>query len=229
MSTSEFNVSISIEALSEMSSIIKRLTSEVNTLRTKNEALEKKIQELTPKNTIMIGNSCEAVPPGYQAQNGSGGILYVVPETRTEVKESSFLETLAAGETITSSSDTSHLASLECQFCFKAHSKGKCEYERWMDVLADSVPEKPSAALKYVRIIHDEWVVVLVPDYYPVIVGETTSNGYAELDFEDLNNIATRKSLAHFKTLDRNIYSIIDNRSKVISEWICQQGFDNSF
>lgn len=212
MSTSEFNVSISIEALSEMSSIIKRLTSEVNTLRTKNEALEKKIQELTPKNTIMMGVSCEAVPPGYQALiKGRDG----VPEARTQVKPTVTL--------------ISAYASLECQFCLKLHSKGECEYERWMDVLVDSVPEKPSAALKYVRIIQDRWVVVLVPDYYPVIVGESTSNGYVELDFEDMNGIAADKTLAHFKTLDRSIYSIIDNRSKVISEWICQQGFDNSF
>lgn len=205
MSSSEFNVSLSIEALSEMSNIIKRLTSETISLTAKNEALEKRIQELTPKNTttMAMGTKCDAVSPMFE-------LLKTTPD-------------------VSQPPVTSPLASIECQFCFKTHSKGECEYERWMDVLVDSVPVKPSAALKYVRIIHDEWVVVLVPDYYPVIVGECGSEGYTELDFENLNNIATRKSLAHFKTLDRNIYSIIDNKSKVISEWICQQGFDDSF
>lgn len=220
MSSSELNVSLSIEALSEMSSIIKRLSSEVITLKTKNEALEKRIQEQASglKNTIAMGVKCDLDQPGYKLV-GESGILYVTRETELSPSEPSAAE--KAPPSVTSLP--------QCQFCFKSHPKGECEYERWMDVLVDSVPVKPSAALKYVRIIHDKWVVVLVPDYYPVIVGECGSGGYTELDFEDLNNIATRKSLAHFKTLDRNIYSIIDNKSKVISEWICQQGFDDSF
>ena len=150
------------------------------------------------------------------------GILYLVSET---------VPSPPAPPSVASPSVASpSVASLpQCQFCFKVHGKGECEYERWMDVLVDSVPEKPSTALKYVRIIQDKWVVVLVPNYYPVIVGEYNSGQYMELDYEDLNGIATNKDLAHFKTLDRSIYAIIANKSTVISDWICQHGFDNSF
>lgn len=229
MQSPECNITISFEALSEMSSIIKRLTSEVNSLRDKNKALEKRIQELSPESSYAIGagkasNSCaigdrtDVVPPGHKIV-GDSGILYVVPENFTSTPSASLV----------SSALPSALPSVECQFCFKVHKKGECEYERWMDVLVDSSPVKPPDVLKHIRIIQDKWVVILVPDYYPVIVGDYDSDEYAELDFEDLKGVATNKALAHFKTLDRSIYSIIYDKSEAIYNWIRQQGLDNSF
>lgn len=199
------------------------LKKKVEELGEKNAKLENQLKELTMEKPVEIGDRAYAIGTYEGVPNGWGFIAgtsnnFVAPGE----------DVVKSASEQPPSSDTP--PSSECQFCFLVHPKGNCHFEKWMDVLESSSPKKPSPVTKYVRIIQDQWVVVLVPNYCPVIVGkyESESDSYSSIhDYDTLKEIENNPTLHHFKIISHACYWNIKEFSKDIANWLVNRRLAN--
>lgn len=131
--------------------------------------------------------------------------------------------TIAMG---TSAEDSSASTLPKCEFCLECHPEKECCYQTWMDVLESAPLIQPSPILKRIRLVHNKWVVLLVPNFHPVIISRYYDYEFVALSEKDKFEIETELSLSRFKYLNPTSLTIISSVAGEISNWLAERRLD---
>lgn len=113
----------------------------------------------------------------------------------------------------------------KCEFCLESHLKKECCYETWMDILATAPLIQPSPIFKRIRMLKNKWVVLLVPNFHPVIISRYYDYEFVALSEKDKFEIESDLSLSRFKYLYLNptSWNNIASVNREIASWLSEQ------